>query len=52
MLVFCGLVASRVLENPESGVDRYPAMISSRDGKIEVVYSYFVVGAKASNMLR
>ena len=35
------------LENRESGSYHYPAVIQSKDGRIHVVYSYFVDGGKS-----
>jgi predicted neuraminidase len=38
---------TRHLERAETGQYHYPAMIQSRDGRVHVVYSYFVDGGKS-----
>lgn len=38
---------SRALENHEQGSFHYPAMIQGKDGRIHVVYSYFVPDGKS-----
>ncbi|QDV27813.1 sialidase family protein [Aureliella helgolandensis] len=39
--------ATRYLENHESGSYHYPAVIQGQDGRVHVVYSYFVEGGKS-----
>jgi hypothetical protein len=38
---------TRHLENQEGGQFHYPAIIQARDGRLHVIYSYFVAGGKS-----
>ncbi len=39
--------ATRYLEDHDSGAYHYPAVIQSKDGRVHVIYSYFVEGGKS-----
>lgn len=43
---------SRLLEDHESGQYHYPAIIQGRDGRLHVVYSYFVEAGKTMKYVR